>query len=615
MESNRPLAKLLLAFSFAVLFAACVGAETMQVQTNTLASGWNLIAFQVLPPDPSPSAVFATLPNPNDFVAAWTFDNATRQWTRYARPGTAEASSNQVLPMAPISVGRAYWVYVGNPATWLVTGAPPAQTPAVQFTPGWNLVGIPTGTGQLPEPVSLAAVMAAAGLNYQVIVKWELGLPKKFINRHAQDTPPDDFKDFDPNKGYWVNSTNSFTMQPRLLSTVRPDADNEPQGNYPGPEDLQLSTSFTPLDASNQTHIVFLPGEDAQYLSLGNPGGGILLWRLKWQPTDANNVNWLTLSDVQGVTTVGNKVITLGLDRKNLVKGTYRGTLTLETTAGNRVFQIVANVPGTVGEWRGTANITSVNSLKNPVPAIDLFLSFYEDPAIPGLMRGYIDSHNALVWPVDVPLIGHVQSSVGNTFSLSGGYVLPPGDQNNPPYHQFNPTVEDVDWNGNHVLDDLNPFPFPIYRSVTLVGQLTTASKKDDYNLEGKYLELIYGMLRNPIRLEGTFSIRRESATPFANRRPVLNQETAVPAQPVVWLGTNYTVGIPLNGSVLQKLTFKTDMVLQDISVDLSIVNSTPANLNITLFAPNGSGLVILHDHANISTNTLNSVNYPNRIS
>ena len=143
MKIYRTLPKCLFAGAFALLLVTHLGAQTTQVQTNTLTSGWNLLAFQVIPSDPNPAAVFATLPNPNDFVAAWTFDNSTRQWTRYARPGTAESTNNAIVPMAPIVVGRAYWVYMSNPATWLLTGTPPAQVPAVQFTPGWNLVGIP----------------------------------------------------------------------------------------------------------------------------------------------------------------------------------------------------------------------------------------------------------------------------------------------------------------------------------------------------------------------------------------------------------------------------------------------------------------------------------------
>jgi hypothetical protein len=85
---------------------------------------------------------------------------------------------------------------------------------------------------------------------------------------------------------------------------------------------------------------------------------------------------------------------------------------------------VVAHVPGIQGEWSGSAEIQSVNNRKNPVPKIDLHLSFFEDPAIPGLVRGYMDSYNSLLWPVDVPLIGHITDRSGNAFYLNGAYVL-----------------------------------------------------------------------------------------------------------------------------------------------------------------------------------------------
>jgi hypothetical protein len=423
---------------FSVILALCILPGSLCGQTNApqsipLASGWNLIAFQVIPTNPTPAAVFGTLGN--DFIAAWTVDNATKQWTRYARPGTAEANNNQIAPMAPVTVTNAYWVYMNLQRTWNISGAVPTITPSITLSNGWNAVGIPTGTGQLPETVNMAAVLAASGANYEVILRWELTQYRKYSDNDLAQT--NTFVLFDPNKGYWINiHSNVFTLQPKLLSTVRPDSDVEPQrppqGNYPGPEDLKLNDSDAPLDSSTQTHIVFLPGEESQTLSIANTGGGILLWNLSWVPTDATNSDWLTLSANRGITTVESDVITLGLDRKNLTKGTYHGVLTLQTSAGNRVFQIVAHVPDLSGEWHGSASVVTVNGRKNPVPDIDLFLSFYEDPSVPGLVRGSIDSLNSVLWPVDVPLVGHVQSGQGNIFSLAGGYVLPPRGSEQP---------------------------------------------------------------------------------------------------------------------------------------------------------------------------------------
>ncbi len=599
--------RILLAIVLLPLFRPLLSAQTDQTQIFQLSPGWNLIAFQVIPADPSPAFVFGTLGD--SFERAWSYDNHQRTWSTYARSGLEQSDHNGVIPMGPIQTTRAYWIYMNSPADWTLSGLAPAVTPPVNLNPGWNLVSIPTGTGQVQEPINMAAVLAAAGADFEVILKWENSLFRRYSDNELSQA--NSFVLFDANKGYWINVRSNTFLQPKLLSTVRPDSDVEPQGNYPGPEDLKLSESPTPLDAALQTHIVFRPGEERQTLSIANTGGGILLWKLSWLPTDATHSNWLVLTNQSGVTTVESDVVALGLDRKDLTKGTYRGVLTLQTTAGDRVFQVVAHVPDLSGEWSGTARIATVNGRKNPVPDIDLFLSFYEDPAVPGLIRGSMDSQNAVLWPVDVPLVGHVQSSRGNVISLAGGYVLPPGDQNNPPYDTFQPLDEDIDWNANGRLDDLNPFGFPIYRSVALLGQLTSASGANGFEIQGSYTEVIYGMLREPIRMEGSFSLRRENSKPFLSRRPVLNSESTHQPAPVVWRSANLPAGLALTGNVSSPIRIETDLVLLGLSVDLELDTTTPANLTISLLTPDGQHSVRLLDQANISSNTLKQISFP----
>lgn len=602
----RQVCWLVFAFCSAFLVPSHAGAQSNQVQTLSLSSGWNLIAFQVVPSNSSPSAVFGTLGDA--FGAAWSFDNETRRWSQYSTPSN---TGNLAVAMEPIRTGRAYWVFANRAvSSWQVKGIAPQETPAISLLTGWNLVGIPTGSGAgLEEPVNLASVMAAAGANYEVILKWELGQYKKFSDR--EDLPAD-FTRFDPNRGLWINvRSNAFTLQPRLLYTVRGDVDNDPVGNYPSLEDMAISGSPTPLGGSTQTNIVFFPGEESQTLSLGNTGGGVLLWRLSWQPMDAKDTPWLTLSSDHGVTTVENDIVRVGINRQNLSAGQYRGVLTLQTTAGTRVFFVTAKVAPLQGEWKGAAKISAVSGKKNPIPDVDLFLSFYEDPATPGLLRGSIDGQNSVVWPLDVPLIGHVQESIGNQFTLGGGYVLPPGDINDPPYDLFRTAKEDVDWNGNGVIDDLNPFPFPVYRSVLLEGALASGSEQDGFVLRGRYLETVYGLLRKAIRLEGEFELRRISGTPFASRTPKLNVEPSRPASPVVQVGTNYTLMPNLNGVVNSALRVTTDLQLQAFQVELNLQDPAPQNLTISLVPPMGSPIV-LHDHADCRTNTLAQASYPN---
>src|SRR5262249_9720195 len=190
-----------------------------------------------------------------------------------------------------------------------------------------------------------------------------------------------------------------------------------------------------------------------------NTGGGILLWEADWFPvTDRNTPeSWIRLfaspdqreqrdqdgqllfayTNLTGVTTLENDIVYLRLDRKSLGRGVHQGDLILRTSVGDRTFHVVAEVPGLEGDFKGFAHITSGSGKPNPVRDIDLNISLYEDIRVGGLLRGLIDSSQALLWPVDVPLVGHRVSDVGNQFIMGGAFVLPPGDQNGEPFDRW----------------------------------------------------------------------------------------------------------------------------------------------------------------------------------
>jgi subtilisin-like proprotein convertase family protein len=598
--------------SVALIGSACLAAT--EDQTLPLAAGWNLIAFQVVPTNPSPDKVFGTLGT--SFGSAWAYDNTAKLWTVYEPPSVAKPQADQVARMAPVEPGRAYWVYANRAVPeWKITGTPPAQVPALNFQNGWNLVGIPTGTAQLPEPVNMPSVLAAAGLDYDLLLRWEAGFYRRYT---TDDTQVSDAQmlEFDPNKGYWVRLTSAgATLKPTLLCTVRTDLDAEPYGNYPSFEDLRIGDSPLPLKADEQTIIRFFPGEDTQYLRLANTGGGILLWELVWEPLDAPAAGWLDLSAAHGVTTIETDVISLFLNRKDLSRGTYRGRLTLRTTAGDRVFSVVAEVPELGGEWKGLATISSVGTGQaqraNAVPSVDLQISFFEDRTVPGLLRGGIESHNVTLWPLDVALVGHVVTSDGNSFTLGGGYVLPPGDQNEPPYASFGTNQDplDVDWLEDHILDVLNPLPLPLYRAVTLEGRLTSADPQSGYVIAGAYHETVYGLLRAPIRVEGHFELRRVNARPFASTQTAIGTDSGVGTAFVVHQGTNNPTGT-LGATFEQRVAVITDLVLQDLQVEVDFQGVTASALHVELVAPNGD-TAVLHDRQNLSAAALAGANFP----
>ncbi|RYD32081.1 MAG: hypothetical protein EOP86_16490, partial [Verrucomicrobiaceae bacterium] len=108
--------------------AAQSHAQNAPSQTIPLSSQWNLIAFQVVPTNPAPSAVFGGL---TGFQVAWSWDSMTNSWTRYVKTGDPLRDSlENALPgvaMAAITPGKAYWVYgSGMPANWEVAGTAPA---------------------------------------------------------------------------------------------------------------------------------------------------------------------------------------------------------------------------------------------------------------------------------------------------------------------------------------------------------------------------------------------------------------------------------------------------------------------------------------------------------
>jgi hypothetical protein len=651
--------------------ATCAQAET---QNFNLAAQWNLITFQVVPDNPDPEAVFATLPG---FQAAWTYDIGTGLWQRYVKPaGNALQQANDVvanllLALPPIEPGRAYWVFTSQAVpSWPVSGSVPkgASFPSLKLEPGWNLIGITVGAAGVTntEAVSLLAILTAAGFDYDALLTWESQSFRKMfrpqVSASATNAPPHPldglppdlpFPSFDLQKdlsrGYWIRVLDPAVLRPRLLTTVRPDIDAEPPNNFPSKEDVNVSGGLVPArpkTVQEQDVIRFFPGEDVQTLGLSNlgdgtnSGGGILIWEAIWKPISdlATPEPWIRLfaspdqreqrdqsgkllfahTNLTGVTTLENDIVYLRLDRKNLGRGPHEGTLLLRTSVGDRSYRVVAEVPGLEGDFKGFAVVQSVNGQRNPVPDIDLVVSFYEDNKVPGLLRGIIDSSQALLWPVDVPLVGHRVADAGNEFILGGSFVLPPGDQNGEPFDRWDENEPmagaDVDWLNDAALDVRNPFPFPIQRSVSFEGALIKGDPTDGYILEGKYNEIIYGMSRQPILLSGIFHLERQGVRPLSSRR-LITQDTGV--EPVVTKKNSIPVPVPSGATRESSVSIQTEMELQGIQVTLVFNAPMPhSSLLIQLQSPGPNPAeLILYDGRNpandIDPKVLESVTFP----
>src|SRR5678815_34742 len=240
----------------AVMFCGVAANLQAATQAFNLSAQWNLITFQIIPDNPDPQALFNTLPG---FQAAWSYDASLAVWQRYVRPtGSAQQSNdialaNALIALPPIHPGRAYWVFSSQAVpSWQVNGTVPLGNafPGLDLKSGWNLIGIPVGASVLTntEPVSLLAVLTAAGFDYDALLTWENQTFRKMFRPQPagtneppnplEGTPPDlPFPNFDLTKdlgrGYWVRVLDPAVIRPRLVTTVRPDIDSEPLNNFP----------------------------------------------------------------------------------------------------------------------------------------------------------------------------------------------------------------------------------------------------------------------------------------------------------------------------------------------------------------------------------------------
>ena len=569
-----------LAFALALAMCGQLLAQPSSTQSIRLDPGWNLIVFQLLPPDPNPAVVF----NTNIFRAVWTYDNATGEWRQYGRPGINQPEQNQIAAMGNIELGRGYFAYyaLASSTNWNFSGIAPASSYALSFRPGWNLVGVAGDTNS--ADINIISLFRSGDLtNIQYIARWE-ALSQRYQLYDPKNAAASEFQTFNPNLAHWISATTNISIQPEMVVDAEGDADNLPLHNppvsdgeswTPGPEDIasNIPGAATIFHSNTNQNTIKLPkGRDVILLPLYNKGGGILSWTVSLLPhgsqggavgLGANEVAaTLSLSESRGITSSETDTLKIMVDRTHLAPGVYLAKLKIEASTGQqKTFDLVIEAGGLDGQWQGTASIQTVNNRANAVADVDLYLQLFQDSE-PGSqqLRGMMDSQETLLWPVDAPVLGHIADIAGNAFDpnyasrfvISGGYTLSPGDINHAPFESF-PTTNGIGVTTNidtemgleylsnaegdrwyHTLIDrldkpnyMNPFPRFISREFELIGQLS-GSEGGAAVATGDYYETITGMMPQPIQIRGTFRMVRKSYAAL-ERRPYKYFDTGVP--------------------------------------------------------------------------------------
>lgn len=610
-----------------LLGGPAVSAPLGATQVIELRSGWNLISLQVgtgITP-----AQFQAALGPADaskLRSIWGFGDASVpgsapwQW-KFHR--TDPGQPNDLTLLQP---GKGYWVEVAGFCQATLGGVP--WDGALAVRQGWNLVGFPGLKQESAEVLDLASVFGSHFERVSQVWEWDASSAQRFTGYDITSIPQTrELAGVQPGRAYWVYALSDFVLTPLPSLALPGDADASPleeEVPFAAPDfpDLADPAAYVgtnirkvraggedvPFDL-NQNHIIDSPftqdtllfdvGVDRKVISITNRGTGSFNWSIE------NTVPWLFTEAVDEKEHPGNSgreknasgtissetdAVTLFVDTRGMLPGRHAGQLLVHLGGLTRIISILLDVPVASGDWKGYATTQSVNGRNVGIGAVDMGINLFMEEGSSANFRAVLNRDTSLLFPRDVFMNGVFYS--GNSFSLTTNFEMPTGDRNAPPFDTFQQPANynslpgvakaqaDFDYNGDRKLDVANPFPFPIRRQITLLGERKTPNR-----MEGSYIESITGMLPSgqPVFIQGTFYLDRQNFEP--TKRSIFNQST-----------TNSPILIGSTSGVLYRETtinVASAVSIQGVTLTLNLSFPDPTRLTITLYGPNGQSVVI----------------------
>ena len=550
-----------LVFSFLLHPFSSAHGQELDVQEWDLHEGWNLVSFTVLPADRSVSAVMDGLSVPalQSIKSIWCYQTEQNSWLQWTPDPAATGIGRNDFDQFTHFQG--YWIEVVFPSVQLRVEGRPPEDGVMSIAEGWNLIGFPAGTTLERGLAQIDAVFREhvqtsdpdvdviySADNQGNLQRWDFTVDRRSGDFNADgvvngidqqfkfdfslpdddpaltETSPDqdDFVSLLGGEGYWVHARRSFELIPRLKIQMPADQDASPLGNFPSPEDFDLDDDGVfdsgawmageENDGSIQSNLYFSAGQKTTQLILNNVGTGILNWRVEHTPLGALanlNPDAVSVDVTQGETLTDTSTVGLTLDRSLLPPGFYEGRLDLRSNGGSFVLGVVIEVPELIGDFKGVAIVEKVNGKAQDLPAIDLSMSFYRAPD--GEIRGQIRSDDSTHFPMPLNIHGAFKAPGSSEFISTASYQLPPNAYLVRGANSLDFTVEEgsSDDDAFHV-NTINPFPRSIYRELTFEGDRTV----EDVVLTGTFYDTLHGVTEDPIVIEGTFEIERDSIDP-----------------------------------------------------------------------------------------------------
>ena len=603
-------------------------------QSIRLMAGWNLVSVQV-GNGISPASFQASLSNPARLKQIWGYEASGSSNT----PGKWKVFKSTVPPgfandLNAIQPGRGYWVELSQAADLILSGTP--WDGGIALSPGWNLVGFPGIGLAVDEVQDFSSVFGSNLASIQQVWTHEND-SKRFVGYDLTAIPAlRGLNQIKSGMGYWIYATAPISIQPGPYVALPGDADASPlesevdfvpaqfpglpnASEYlgtqirkvrPGSEDAPFDLNGNKIidSAFTQNTLKFDVGVDRKIITIGNNGTGLANWVL------SNSVPWLFTAardektypgnagrpkTASGVVSADRDTITLYADTKGLQPGIQTAQITVYVGNLVKTITVKLDVPTSNGDWKGYATTQSVNGRAIGIGAVDMGINLFMEEGSSSNFRAVLNRDSSLLFPRDVFMNGVFYT--GNSFSLTTNFEMPTGDRNAPPFDTFQQPANynsltgaararaDYDANNDRKLDVSNPFPFPVRRQITLLGERKTPDR-----MEGSYIESITGMLpaNQPIFIQGNFYLDRQTFAP--TKRSIFNQGTS-----------NSPILIGSTGGVLFRettLNVGSSVSIQGVKLRLNLTFPDPTKLTITLYGPNGQSVIIHQGGATLPT-------------
>ncbi|MCB1088166.1 MAG: proprotein convertase P-domain-containing protein, partial [Verrucomicrobiae bacterium] len=617
------------------LSADAQSSPPVATQELDLRPGWNLISVQV-GDGPWTVAEFqeacddpeTSFDERERLIEIWGYQPSGSPlvpgvWTSY-QPKEPSFPSD----LGVIELGKGYWVNVSQAVRVTLTG--PIWNGNIALSTGWNLVGFPGLSLDSDEIQDLASVFGSDFDRIQQVWTFE-SRTQGFEGYDVTAVPLlDQLGGVSPGQAYWVFSVEDFLISLGPYLALPQDADASPlqdeesfsavdprwmganASDYVGrqvrfrsvggeDDEFDLNGNGVIDSPFTQDTIRFPVGVDRLVVTLGNQGNGIVNWLLD------NSIDWLYTAapdertypenedrphGASGVVSSDRDAVVLYADRRGLTPGEKSGVVTVFLGDEVRTINVKLEVPTSSGDWKGYAATQRVNGREIGIGSVDMGINLFmlSEATSETRFRAVLNQDTSLLFPRDVFMNGVFYS--GNQFSVTTNFEMPAGDRNAPPFDTFQKPANydsltpkdqaraDYDADQDGVLDVGNPFPFPVRREITLLGDRVNPNR-----LEGSYIESITGLLpqQRPIFIEGTFFLNRQTLEP--TKRSIFNQTTTNPA---VLIGS--TSGILYRETTLQ---VGNAVNITGITVSLNVDFPSPELLTVDLYGPNNQRVTL----------------------